>query len=195
MDQEKVGRLIRTLRNDRNMTQKDLSELLFVTDRAVSKWERGLGCPDVSLLTRLGEIFSVDVKSILQGNMEEKSISSGNIKKTKFYVCPICRNVVAATEGAGVTCCSRTLESEVEKKAEKDCGFMVERTDGAELYISSSHSMEKDDYISFVSYVTSDSLLLRKLYPEWEVSLRLPWLGHGKILWYSEKEGLKYLPV
>ena len=68
----------------------------------------------------------------------------------------------------------------------------IERVDGTELYISSSHPMTKDDYISFFSYVTSDSLLLKKLYPEWGVDIRFPWLGHGKILWYSEKEGLKY---
>ncbi|MGN1163275.1 MAG: helix-turn-helix domain-containing protein, partial [Candidatus Ornithospirochaeta sp.] len=192
MDQEKVGRMIRTLRKDRNMTQKDLADMLFVTDRAVSKWERGLGCPDVSLLARLGEIFSVDIKSILQGNMEEKSMSSGNMKKTKFYVCPICRNMVVSTEDAGVSCCSRTLENLEEKKAGKDTDFKVERIDGTELFVSSSHSMTKDNYISFVAYVTSDSLLVRKLYPEWEVSLRLPWLGHGKVMWYSEKEGLQY---
>ena len=71
MDQEKVGRIIKTLRKDKGMTQRELSEMLNVTDRAVSKWERGLGCPDVSLLTSLSEIFSVDIESIIEGDMEE----------------------------------------------------------------------------------------------------------------------------
>ena len=78
MDQEKVGRIIKTLRKDKGMTQLELSRLLNVTDRAVSKWERGLGCPDVSLLTKLSEIFSVDIGSIIDGSMEENEKRSGN---------------------------------------------------------------------------------------------------------------------
>ena len=86
MDQEKVGGIIKTLRKDRGMTQLELALCLNVTDRAVSKWERGLGCPDISLLTRLSEIFSVDIGSIIDGDMEENDKRSGNMKKTKFYV-------------------------------------------------------------------------------------------------------------
>ena len=191
MDQEKVGGIIKTLRKDRGMTQLELALCLNVTDRAVSKWERGLGCPDISLLTRLSEIFSVDIGSIIDGDMEENDKRSGNMKKTKFYVCPICGNIITASENTNVSCCGRKLEG-LEEKKNVDEEIKIERVDGTELYISSSHPMTKDDYISFFSYVTSDSLLLKKLYPEWGVDIRFPWLGHGKILWYSEKEGLKY---
>ena len=191
MDQEKVGRIIRTFRKDKGMTQLELSELLGVTDRAVSKWERGLGCPDVSFLPKLSEIFSIDIRSILEGEMEENAMRSGNMKKTKFYVCPICGNIITASENTNVSCCGRKLEG-LEEKKNLDEEMKIERVDGTELYISSSHPMTKDDYISFFSYVTSDSLLLKKLYPEWGVDIRFPWLGHGKIMWYSEKEGLKY---
>ena len=192
MDQEKVGKIIRTLRKDKAMTQLELSEKLNITDRAVSKWERGLGCPDVSLLSKLSEIFSVDIRSILEGEMEENEKRSGNMKKTKYYVCPICMNIITALENTNVVCCGRKLEEEEEQKSTDGNEITVERIDGTELYISSDHPMTKEDYISFISYVTTDSLLLKKLYPEWEVSIRMPWLGHGKILWYSEKEGLKY---
>ena len=191
MDQEKVGGIIKTLRKDRGMTQLELALCLNVTDRAVSKWERGLGCPDISLLTRLSEIFSVDIGSIIDGDMEENDKRSGNMKKTKFYVCPICGNIITASENTNVSCCGRKLEG-LEEKKNLDEEMKIERVDGTELYISSSHPMTKDDYISFFSYVTSDSLLLKKLYPEWGVDIRFPWLGHGKIMWYSEKEGLKY---
>ena len=191
MDQEKVGGIIKTLRKDRGMTQLELALCLNVTDRAVSKWERGLGCPDISLLTRLSEIFSVDIGSIIDGDMEENEKRSGNMKKTKFYVCPICGNIITASENTNVSCCGRKLEG-LEEKKNVDEEIKIERVDGTELYISSSHPMTKDDYISFFSYVTSDSLLLKKLYPEWGVDIRFPWLGHGKIMWYSEKEGLKY---
>ena len=191
MDQEKVGGIIKTLRKDKGMTQLELALCLNVTDRAVSKWERGLGCPDISLLTRLSEIFSVDIGSIIDGDMEENDKRSGNMKKTKFYVCPICGNIITASENTNVSCCGRKLEG-LEEKKNLDEEMKIERVDGTELYISSSHPMTKDDYISFFSYVTSDSLLLKKLYPEWGVDIRFPWLGHGKIMWYSEKEGLKY---
>ena len=191
MDQEKVGRIIKTLRKDRGMTQLELALCLNVTDRAVSKWERGLGCPDISLLTKLSEIFSVDIGSIIDGDMDENEKRSGNMKKTKFYVCPICGNIITASENTNVSCCGRKLEG-LEEKKNLDEEMKIERVDGTELYISSSHPMTKDDYISFFSYVTSDSLLLKKLYPEWGVDIRFPWLGHGKIMWYSEKEGLKY---
>ena len=191
MDQEKVGGIIKTLRKDRGMTQLELALCLNVKDRAVSKWERGLGCPDISLLTRLSEIFSVDIGSIIDGDMEENDKRSGNMKKTKFYVCPICGNIITASENTNVSCCGRKLEG-LEEKKNVDEEIKIERVDGTELYISSSHPMTKDDYISFFSYVTSDSLLLKKLYTEWSVEIRFPWLGHGKIMWYSEKEGLKY---
>ena len=191
MDQEKVGGIIKTLRKDKGMTQLELALCLNVTDRAVSKWERGLGCPDISLLTRLSEIFSVDIGSIIDGDMDENEKRSGNMKKTKFYVCPICGNIITASENTNVSCCGRKLEG-LEEKKNLDEEMKIERVDGTELYISSSHPMTKYDYISFFSYVTSDSLLLKKLYPEWGVDIRFPWLGHGKIMWYSEKEGLKY---
>ena len=191
MDQEKVGGIIKTLRKDRGMTQLELALCLNVTDRAVSKWERGLGCPDVSLLTKLSEIFSVDIGSIIDGDMDENEKRSGNMKKTKFYVCPICGNIITASENTNVSCCGRKLEG-LEEKKNLDEEMKIERVDGTELYISSSHPMTKDDFISFFSYVTSDSLLLKKLFPEWGVDIRFPWLGHGKIMWYSEKEGLKY---
>ena len=191
MDQEKIGGIIKTLRKDKGMTQLELALCLNVTDRAVSKWERGLGCPDISLLTKLSEIFSVDIGSIIDGDMDENEKRSGNMKKTKFYVCPICGNIITASENTNVSCCGRKLEG-LEEKKNLDEEMKIERVDGTELYISSSHPMTKDDYISFFSYVTSDSLLLKKLYPEWGVDIRFPWLGHGKIMWYSEKEGLKY---
>ena len=50
MDLSKVGKLISTLRKEKDMTQKQVADLMNISDKAISKWERGLGCPDVSLL-------------------------------------------------------------------------------------------------------------------------------------------------
>ena len=61
MDPVKTGTLIRALRKERNMPQKDLAEHLHITDRAVSKWERGLCAPDISLLESLAETLGVSI--------------------------------------------------------------------------------------------------------------------------------------
>lgn len=67
MDCEKIGNFIRQNRNAKKLTQKQLADKLCVTDRAVSRWERGVGTPDISLLVLLGEILGVSVNEILLG--------------------------------------------------------------------------------------------------------------------------------
>ena len=62
MDQNKTGALIRSLRIKNELTQKQLAERLNVSDKAVSKWECGNGCPDISMLTELADIFGTDVR-------------------------------------------------------------------------------------------------------------------------------------
>ena len=73
MEPEKMGALIAGERRAKGMTQKDLAEQLNVTDKAVSKWERGLSCPDIALLPRLSELLGVTLGELLSG---EKSAAS-----------------------------------------------------------------------------------------------------------------------
>ena len=65
MDREMLGRFIAQRRKERNMTQRELAEKLHVTDKAVSKWERGVGCPDISLLEPLAEALELSVDQLL----------------------------------------------------------------------------------------------------------------------------------
>lgn len=67
MDKEKVGTLIAELRKERGLTQKELAQQLFVSDKAVSKWERGLAMPDVTLLIPLSESLGITVTELLEG--------------------------------------------------------------------------------------------------------------------------------
>lgn len=69
MDCKKVGKLIYELRKEKNMTQKQVAELMNISDKTISKWERGLGCPDVSLLLGLSNIFGVSIEGILSGEI------------------------------------------------------------------------------------------------------------------------------
>lgn len=69
MDALKIGRSIAFLRKRYRMTQRALAECLHISDKAVSKWERGLAVPDVSLLGKLSVILDTDIESILEGNI------------------------------------------------------------------------------------------------------------------------------
>lgn len=83
MNAEKTGFLIYELRNRKGLTQKELAEKCNVTDKAVSKWERGEGCPDVTVLPRLAEVFGVEVEAIMNGELPVSQDVSG--KKIKDY--------------------------------------------------------------------------------------------------------------
>ena len=67
MDNITTGSCIKQLRKEKDMTQKQLADLLHITDRAVSKWERGVCAPDISLLEPLAEILEVSIVELIQG--------------------------------------------------------------------------------------------------------------------------------
>ncbi len=78
MDNTKTGFLIKELRKEKGMTQKELAELLHITDRAVSKWERGLCAPDISLIEPLAEVLGVSIVELIEG---ERAIQNEHIEK------------------------------------------------------------------------------------------------------------------
>ena len=79
MDLEKTGELLSRLRKECGMTQKQVAEKLQISDRTVSKWERGAGLPDVSLLKDISALYDVDIEKILDGNLEEKGYETYEI--------------------------------------------------------------------------------------------------------------------
>lgn len=76
MDNSKTGLFVREMRKEKNMTQKDLASQLNITDRAVSKWERGLCAPDISLLEPLSQILGCSAAEIISGEKQCQSLSS-----------------------------------------------------------------------------------------------------------------------
>lgn len=76
MNREKTGALIAAARKEKNMTQKDLAKALHVSDRAVSKWERGAGFPDVGLLEPLADALGLQVLDLLRGEATEETADS-----------------------------------------------------------------------------------------------------------------------
>lgn len=73
MDKEKTGQLITTLRKEKGLTQKQLADALNVTDKAVSKWERGLSFPDISMLEPISELLDISIMEILAGERSGKN--------------------------------------------------------------------------------------------------------------------------
>ena len=191
MDAAKTGALIRQLRLERGLTQAKLAEKIGVSDKAVSKWERGFGCPDVSLLTALAEALGVNLEELLSGALESNDPIGGNMKKLRFYVCPLCGNLLTATGDATVSCCGKKLPALTARKAEPDEKLTVELIEN-EHFVTSEHEMTKEHAITFVALLTGDTLVLRKLYPEWGLQVRLPRFGHGMLLWYCNQHGLMY---
>ena len=110
MNGKEMGILISKLRKEQNMTQKDVAERLCVSPQAVSKWERGIGCPDVSFLPALSELFGVALERLLAGDLSPAATDGGNMKRIKFYVCPDCGNILTATGGGELHCCGRKLK-------------------------------------------------------------------------------------
>ena len=64
-----------------------------------------------------------------------------------------------------------------------------------ELFITTKHPMEREHYISFVALLSCDSLVLKKLYPEWDLQTRLPILPYGKLFYYCTQDGLFFQDV
>lgn len=191
MDYEKIGALIRRLRTRQGLTQRQLAERLEVSDKAVSKWERGQGCPDVSLLPRLAQTLGVELEGLLAGELSERDQTGGTMKNLNFYVCPTCGNLLTSADEAAVSCCGQKLSPLEAVKAPEAERLTVELIEN-DYFITSSHPMTKEHYVSFVALVTGDTLILKRLYPEWDLQTRLPRIGHGKLYWYCVQHGLFY---
>ena len=194
MDPIKTGALIRTLRQQQHLTQLALAQKLHVSDKTVSKWERGCGAPDVSLLPLLAGALDVNLEALLKGELEENDRSNGNMKKLKFYCCPACGNLMFTANPAEISCCGKKLEPLTPQKADPDHELQVERSDG-EWYVTAAHEMRREHYISYVALLTGDTVLLRKRYPEWNLDVRMPLFAHGRLFWFCTRHGLFYRDI
>ncbi len=189
MDCNRVGKLILSLRKEKKMTQKELADAMNISDKTISKWERGLGCPDVTLLSELSKILGVNIEKILLGDLQPNDADGGNMRRIKFYRCPSCGNILTATGEAEVSCCGRKLEVLTAQKADEAHTLNIEEIED-DLYITFSHEMTKQHYISFVAYVLFDRVLLIKLYPEQGGEVRFHTRQKGKLYFFCSQHGL-----
>lgn len=81
LNKQAFGSFLAQLRREKGWTQKDLAEKLYVSDKAVSKWERGLSVPDVSLLLPLAELLGISVTELLEGRrLEEQQLPANEVE-------------------------------------------------------------------------------------------------------------------
>ena len=189
MDNAKIGSLIYRLRKEKGYTQLQLADILNISDKTISKWERGQGCPDISLLKSLSEVFGIDMEKLLAGELDENKKSAGNMRKMNFYICPACGNIITSLNDTTFSCCGKKLTAEKLQKAEEKLNVeLIEN----EYYVTTSHPMTREHYISFVAVLTGDSLFIKKTYPEWDLQTRIPFFPRGRLIWYCTQHGLFY---
>ena len=194
MDQYVTGNTIKTLREKKKMTQLMLAEKLGVSDKTVSKWETGKGYPDITLLEPIAEAFQVSVTELISGNTIQNANVSSNMMRSKFYVCPVCGNVIHSMGEAVIQCHGLMLLALEAEPADDQHKISIERVED-EYFVSINHPMTKEHYISFMAAAASDSVQMVKLYPEWNAEARFKISCVKKIFFYCNRDGLFSLDV
>lgn len=94
MDQEKIGKLIKKIRQDNNLTQQELANKYGITYQAVSKWENGKALPDIALLKEICHDFNIDINDLLDGNYKKKSINKKYLLITTIIIILITISII-----------------------------------------------------------------------------------------------------
>ena len=189
MDRYVTGEVIKRLRESKRMTQEELAEKISVSSKAVSKWETGRGYPDISLLEPLADTLRISVIELLSGNHVMNVNRTANMARGKWYVCPVCGNVIRSTGEAVISCCGITLvPAEPEEMDEAHCIRKEIAED--EYYVTVDHPMTKEHFISFLAAVSDSGVQIVKLYPEGNAEARFK-INRVKTLYaYCNRHGL-----
>ena len=189
MDSYITGQTIKRLREDKNLTQTQLAEKIGVSSKAVSKWETSKGLPDISLIEPLSQALGVSVMELMSGDTVINKNLSSNIMFSKFYVCPVCGNVIHSTGATVISCCGISLPVLEAEEIDDDHIVSIENVED-EKFITVHHEMTKTHFISFVAYVTCDRMQFVKFYPEGNAETRMQFRGRGFLYIYCNKHGL-----
>lgn len=174
MNAEKTGSLIRSLRIKKGLTQKELAHMICVTDKAVCKWEKGRGCPNITLISQLSKVLEVDIQSILQGYLDKNKKIGENMNHLKFYKCPTCGNLVTSIKSVELSCCGNKLSPvSAQTRSEPEYQPIIQEFDG-QYSIKFNHPMTKSNYISQVIVVRYDQIMTVNLYAESEAIITIP---------------------
>ena len=189
MDNYITGTLIKKLRESRKMTQEELADKVCVSSKAVSKWETGRGFPDIGLIESLAKALDISVIELLSGIDIRNRNRSADMKKCKFYVCPVCGNAIQATGEAVITCCGITLPPLEAENPDQDHAISLEVVED-EYYVTVDHPMTKTHYISFLAAVSDQNVQFTKLDPEGDAATRFKINRVERIYAYCNHHGL-----
>ncbi len=189
MNQYVTGAVIRELREKAKLTQAELAERLFVSDKTVSKWENGKGYPDISLLEPIAAVLGVSVSELLSGKTVSNANASANMLRSKFYVCPVCGNVLHST-GEAVVCCHGILLAPAQPEETDEAHMILIEGVEDEYYVRIDHPMTKSHYISFIAALSQDRLQLVRLYPEGNAEARFKISGVQRLFICCNRDGL-----
>ena len=184
MNQYVTGAVIRKLREQKNMTQADLAEIIQVSAKAVSKWETGHGYPDITLLEPLTTALGISVLELLSGEDIQNTNRCANMLRSLWYVCPVCQNLIHSTGQAMVCCCGIALPPMEAEPADEGHSIRAEIVED-EYYVTMDHPMTKEHYISFLAAVSDNGVQLVKLYPEGNAEARF---NHQKEIQFSQSK-------
>ena len=189
MDTYITGQTIKNLREKKGFTQAELAEKLGVSSKAVSKWETAKGLPDIALIEPLANVLSVSVMELMTGNAVVNKNIASNILRSKFYVCPLCGNIIRTVGDAVISCCGITLPPLEAEETDNEHNITIEIVED-EHFITINHNMTKEHYISFIAHITYDRVQFVKFYPEGNAETRLNLRGGGWLYFYCNKHGL-----
>ena len=194
MDTYITGSTIKRLREEKGITQQQLAEELGVSSKAVSKWETAKGLPDISLIESLSRVLGVSVTELISGETVTNRNASSNILFSKFYVCPVCGNVIRATGEAVISCHGIVLPPLEAEEIDEEHNVTIENVED-EKFITVHHEMSKKHFISFLAYVTTDKVQFVKFYPEGNAETRMQFRGRGYLYIYCNRHGLMKMRV
>lgn len=189
MDTYITGQTIKNLREKKGFTQAELAEKLGVSSKAVSKWETAKGLPDIALIEPLANVLSVSVMELMTGNAVVNKNIASNILRSKFYVCPLCGNIIRTVGDTVISCCGITLPPLEAEETDNEHNITIEIVED-EHFITINHNMTKEHYISFIAHITYDKVQFVKFYPEGNAETRLNLRGGGWLYFYCNKHGL-----
>lgn len=103
MTKQNMGDLIATLRREQGMTQKDLADKMNVTDKAVSKWERNLSCPDVNTIPHLAQVLGVSVEELMTSTPKQEELQADRKAREREELIDLILRVLPFSLGISVT--------------------------------------------------------------------------------------------
>ena len=194
MDRYVTGAVIRKLREDKKMTQDELAERIHVSSKTISKWETAKGLPDISLLQPLSDALGLSVIELFSGSNVQNRNRSANMAKTVFYVCPVCGNAIRTIGEAVISCCGISLPPLQAEEPDEEHTIRKEIVED-EYYVTVSHPMQKDHFISWLAAVSDQGIEFVKTFPEGDAEARFQISRVQYLYAYCNRHGLFRLKI